>query len=281
MENLERISLNQITTERWTLPQAVEGCQRAGIQHIGLWRHKVQEHGLVRSVKLIRSSGVGVSSLCRGGAFPWSDEPDRRTRLDDNLRAIEEAATLGTDLLVLVCGGLAGNDISEARSQVVRGIEEVLPHAEACGVRLGVEPLHPAFASDRSVVTTLAEANDIAERIDSPYLGVVIDVYHVWWDPLLSVEIERAAGRIFGYHVNDWPHSNPSPLMGRELMGDGVIEIGGITSAVARAGYTGPVEVEVFNQVVWDTPGDEVLARIKSWFAAHKELRAASKVPAG
>ena len=260
LSDLARLSLNQMTTERWNVRAAVEGCARAGIPGIGLWRHKVAEMGLRESARLVRDAGLHVSSLCRGGMFPVATAALRRERIDDNRRAIDEAAELGTDVLVLVCGPAPDRDLDAARAMVSEAIAELVPYARERGIRLGIEPLHPMFAAERSVIVTLGQANDLAESLPPEQVGVVIDVYHTWWDPEVYRQIERAAGRILGFHVNDWLVPTPDLLLGRGMMGDGVIELRRLRTAVEAAGYTGPIEVEIFNQAIWDTPGDEVLA---------------------
>src|SRR5699024_8906306 len=116
-------------------------------------------------------------------------------------------------------------DIGTARKWVEEGIEKLIPFAESHGVKLGIEPLHPMFAADRSVVSTLGQANAISEKMDTDQVGVVVDVYHVWWDPCLYQEIERAKGNILGFHVSDWIVPLPDMFKGRGMMGDGVIEI--------------------------------------------------------
>lgn len=257
--DLRRLSLNQMTTERWDVRAAVEGCARAGIPYIGLWRHKVAETGLRRSAQLVRDAGFQVSSLCRGGMFPAGSAAERRVRIDDNRRAIDEAAELGTNVLVLVCGPAPDRDLDGARQMVVEGISELIPYAMERGIRLGIEPLHPMFAADRSVIVTLGQANDIVEDLASPQVGVIVDVYHVWWDPHVYKEIERSRGRILGFHVNDWLVVTPDILQGRGMMGDGKIEIRRLRAAVEASGYDGPIEVEIFNQSIWDTPGADVL----------------------
>jgi sugar phosphate isomerase/epimerase len=267
--DLARLSLNQMTTERWSVREAVEGCARAGIPAIGLWRNKVAEAGLQESARLVRDAGLRVSSLCRGGMFPAATPTERGARIEDNRRAIDEAAELGTDVLVLVCGAAPDRDIGAARTMVAEGIAELVPYARERGVRLGIEPLHPMFAADRSVIVTLGQANALAERFPAEQVGVVVDVYHVWWDPDLYEEIGRAAGRILGFHVNDWIVPTPDLLLGRGMMGDGVIEIRRIRAAVEVAGYGGPIEVEIFNQALWDTPGDAVLAQMAERYLAH------------
>lgn len=258
---LARLSLNQATTQRWTLREAVDGCRRAGIPWIGPWRDKVADlGGAEASARLIRNAGLRVSSLCRGGFFPAATPNERRERIDDNRRAIDEAAELGTDVLVLVCGPAPDRDIDAARQMVEDGIAAVIPYATERGVRLAIEPLHPMFAGDRSVVVTLAQANGLVERLDSPQVGVAVDVYHVWWDPEVYAQIARAAGRILGFHISDWLAPPPDVLLGRGMMGDGVIQLRRLRAAVEAADYSGPIEVEIFNQQIWDTPGDQVLA---------------------
>lgn len=258
--DLARLSLNQMTTQRWGVREAVEGCVRAGIPAIGLWREKVALTGLHESARIVRDAGLRVSALCRGGWFPAASAAERQERIDDNLRAIEEAATLGTDVLVLVCGPAPDRDIVAGRAMVEDAIAQILPHAIAHGIKLGIEPLHPMFAADRSVIVSLGEANRLAAKFPAQHVGVIIDVYHVWWDPDIYALIEQAAGRIFGFHVNDWLKPPFDTLNGRGMMGDGVIELRRLRHAVDAAGYNGPIEVEIFNQAIWDRPGDEILA---------------------
>jgi sugar phosphate isomerase/epimerase len=149
---------------------------------------------------------------------------------------------------------------------VVRGIDRLLPYAEKIGVKLGIEPLHPMFAADRSVIVSVGQANAIVDMFKSSNLGTVIDVYHVWWDPVVYLEIARAAGHIFGFHVNDWIVPVPDILNGRGMMGDGVIPIKRLREAVTEAGYSGPIEVEIFNEELWRLPGSELLRLVKDRF---------------
>lgn len=269
LTDLSRLSLNQMTTAYWSLREAIEGCVRAGIPYLGAWRHKVAEIGLAESVRLVRESGVKISSLCRGGMFPASSAAERQKRLDDNFRAVDEAAALGAGTLVLVCGPAPDRDIESARAMVEEAMERLVPYAQQRGVTLGIEPLHPMFAADRSVIVTLAQANRIAQRFAAEQVGVVVDAYHVWWDPEVYREIERARGRIVGFHVSDWVVPLPHPLNGRGMMGDGVIELRRLRSAVEACGYAGPIEVEIFNEALWALPGDEILRLIKERYLAY------------
>lgn len=186
--------------------------------------------------------------------------------MEENYRAEDEAVAVGAAVLVLVCGGIVDRNLDRTREMVTEGISRLLPYAEKAGVKLGIESLHPMFAADRSVVVTLGQANSIIESFKSPNLGVVIDVYHVWWDPALFSEIARASGHIVGFHVNDWIVPLPDLLNGRGMMGDGVIDIKRLCKAVTEAGYHGPIEVEIFNEQLWQLPGRELLQLVKARF---------------
>jgi sugar phosphate isomerase/epimerase len=264
--DLSRLSLNQATTQNWGMGETIDGCARAGVGWIGLWRHKVGEIGLAETASRLQAAGLRVSSLCRGGFFPAASASERQKRIEDNLRAVDEAAELAAPVLVLVCGPAPDRNLDAARRMVEDGIVAVLPHAAERGIRLAIEPLHPMYAGDRSVVVTLRQANDMAERIASPNVGVAVDVYHVWWDPDVYMQIARAGEKILGFHVSDWLVPPPDHLLGRGMMGDGVIELRRLRQAVDAAGYSGPIEVEIFNQHIWDTPGEQVLELMKERF---------------
>jgi sugar phosphate isomerase/epimerase len=263
---LDRLSINHYSIRQWDLTQLVSGCQKAGIKSIGLWRDKVNALGLEHARKLIQESGIAVSSLCRGGFFPYSTDQERIKTIADNQHAVDEAAALGSPLLVLVCGGIASAGLDRSREMVLEGIAGLTPYAQTRGVKLGIEPLHPMFTADRSVIANLEQANALAEHFPSDTVGVVVDAYHVWWDPNVYREIERAGSRIFAFHVSDWLVPPPDFLNGRGLMGDGCIEFGKLVAAVNRAGYHGQIEAEIFNEQIWSLPGDEALSLITKRF---------------
>jgi len=271
---LERLSLNQATVKHAGLREAVALCARHDIPAIGLWRDRVAEIGLAEAVAAIRAAGLHVSSLCRGGFFTQADPDDadgRAAARADNMAAVFEAAELGADTLVLVCGGLVpgSKDLGLARRMVADAIGELVPEAQRLGVRLGIEALHPMFCADRSVIASLGEAVDLALSFPPDAVGVVVDSYHVWWDARLTGEIARAAGRIVSYQVCDWVLPLPADaLLGRGHVGDGMIDFGPISAAVAAAGYDGYVEVEIFNADVWAAQPDRTAATVRERFAA-------------
>jgi sugar phosphate isomerase/epimerase len=252
-----RLSLNLITVDHWSLPEAVERCAAAGISAVAPWRHQLTAD----SARVIKEAGLAVSSLCRGGFFTAEGADE------DNRRAVEEAAELGAPVLVLVCGPPRDRDLRAARTAIAAGIERLLPFAAECGVRLGIEPLHPMMIGERSAIVTVGEALALARALDHPAVGVVVDAYHVFWDPRLAHELATATGLIAGYHVSDWLVPTPDLLAGRGLMGDGIIDLPRIRALVETAGYDGPIEVEVINPALAARPGDELLADIAARFA--------------
>ena len=256
-----RLSLNRWTFRTTPIQEFLEVAASQGIDAVGLWRQDVAEVGLDALRRRVDDAGLRVSTVCRGGFLTASAEADRVAALEDNRRAIDETAGLGAPTLVLVVGGVdkADKDIVGARARVAEAIAELAPYAEERGVTLSIEPLHPMFAADRAVVSTLDQALDIAEASGSPAAGVVVDTYHVWWDPCLERAIQRAAAsdRLFSYQVCDWNLPLAAePLHSRGYMGDGYIDFPSITRMIKDAGYAGDIEVEIFNEDVWATPAD-------------------------
>ncbi|GAB3282002.1 sugar phosphate isomerase/epimerase family protein [Kineosporia babensis] len=263
MTSSDRLSLNQATVKYADLATALSVTQEAGISSIGLWREPVADVGLRQAVAMVADSGLRVSSLCRGGFFTASDPALRSQALDENRRAIEEIAALAeagapgsAPVLVLVAGGLpeGDRDLAGARARAGDAVAELAIDAAGAGVVLAVEPMHPLYAADRGVVSTLGQALDLVEDLSPDVAGVVVDTFHVWWDPTLAEQLARAQGRIASYQVCDWITPFPGDaLLSRGMMGAGHIDFAGITALVEKAGYTGDIEVEIFNQEIWNS----------------------------
>ncbi|MEE1796890.1 sugar phosphate isomerase/epimerase [Streptomyces sp. BE308] len=273
-DDLTRLSLNQETIKQWSLPELTEGCVKAGIGKVGLWRAPVQEYGVERTASLLKDAGISVTSLCRGGFFTALDPAERARALDDNRAAVDEAAALSTDTLVLVSGGLpsGSRDLHGARERIADALAELAPYAAERGVRLAIEPLHPMFASDRCVVSTLGQALDIAERFPADQVGVVVDTYHIWWDDQAPAQIARAGegGRIHSFQLADWITPLPAGvLVGRGQLGDGSVDFRAWRRLVEAAGFDGPIEVEIFNEALWARDGAEVLAEVAARYLEH------------
>jgi sugar phosphate isomerase/epimerase len=259
---LSRLSLNQRTTASWSLPEAVEGCVEAGLGAIGVWREQLAEVGFDEGCRLVAEAGLRVSSLCRGGFFTASDPAASQAAEVSNREAIDEAAGLSAATLVLVAGGLppGDRDLEAARNRAAFAVEKLVPYAHERGVTLGIEPMNPIYAADRGVISTLGQALDIAERFDAADVGVVVDTFHLWWEPGVADQLQRAGERIVSYQICDWITPLPADtLLARGMMGDGHIDFPTFTKSVAAAGYRGDVEVEIFNADLWAAPPASVV----------------------
>lgn len=272
----ELLSINTATVRKqWALAEIIDGCARRGIRRISPWRDQVAAMGLKQTARRLRDAGMALSGYCRGGMFPALDRARRRAALDDNKCAVDEALELGAACLVLVVGGLpkdsdgriATKDMAGARQMVRDGIGELLEYARPASMPLAIEPLHPMYAADRACVNTMAQANDLCDELAPGVgtgLGIAVDVYHLWWDPNLKREIERAgahAGRLLAFHLCDWLVPTTDLLLDRGMMGDGVIDLPLIRSWMEAAGYRGAHEVEIFSaNNWWKRDPDEVLA---------------------
>ena len=261
------LSLNTATVRaQWKLDRIIAGCERHGIRGIAPWRDQIAELGLDETKRRIRDAGLTVTGLCRGGFFTARGRAGLAATIEENRRAIEEAAELSAQCLVLVVGGLpkGSRDLGAARALVEEGVAAILEHARNAAVPLAIEPLHPMYAADRACVNTLEQALDLCDALDpapSGALGVAVDAYHVWWDPKLEEQIARAGrARILAFHVCDWLVPTTDLLNDRGMMGDGVIELRRIRRAVEDAGFTGFIEAEIFSDRWWAEPIDRVLA---------------------
>jgi sugar phosphate isomerase/epimerase len=262
--DLNRLCIHTITTKPWAIEESAKNFAAAGVKGITVWRDALAGRDIKKTGDLLRNEGLSIVSLCRGGFFPSTDHLKRQVAIDDNRRAIEEAHQLGTNLIVLVCGADPGQALATSRQQIQEGIEKLIPEAAAAGVRLAIEPLHPMYADTRSAINTLGQANDLCEAIQSPWVGVAADVYHLWWDPNLEQEIYRCGANknLFAFHICDWKSPTVDLLNDRGLMGEGCIPIPLIRSWVEKAGFDGFMEVEIFSNIYWQQDQAEFLQKI-------------------
>jgi sugar phosphate isomerase/epimerase len=253
LQDLSKLCIHTITTRPWPLDDAIRHYAAAGVSGISVWRQAIEGLNPAAAGRRIREAGMAVVSLVRGGFYPAREKKDRQKAIEENLRIIDEAAALGAPHVVLVCGAVPGQSLEESRKQIREGIQATLTHAGEAGVKLAIEPLHPMYADSRSAVNTLAQANDMAETIDSPLVGVAVDVYHLWWDPDLEQQIRRCGGlgKILAFHICDWKTPTEDLLYDRGLMGEGCIPIRQIRGWVESAGFAGFNEVEIFSTSRW------------------------------
>lgn len=271
IKDLSRLCIHTITTKPWNIEEAAKNYSASGVKGITVWRDTLNGRNIRQTGEMLRGSGLSIVSLCRGGFFPSADPSKRKESIDDNRRAIEEAYELGANLIVLVCGADPAQPLGESRKQIFDGISAVLPEAVAAGVRLAIEPLHPMYADTRSAINTMAQANDMAEALASAWVGVAVDVYHLWWDPSLETEIERCGrnNHLFAFHICDWKSPTIDMLNDRGLMGEGCIPIREIRSWVERTGFSGFIEVEIFSDIYWKLDQSEFLKKIIESYKKH------------
>ena len=264
--DLSKLCVHTITTKPWSIEEAAMNYAACGIKGITVWRDSLATGNIRRTGEMLRESGISIVSLCRGGFFAHKDPAKRKNALDDNRLAIEEASELGAPMIVLVCGADPAQSLEDSRKQIREGIEALIPEASAAGIKLAIEPLHPMYADTRSAINTLAQANDMADVIHSPTVGVAVDVYHLWWDPDLEHEIKRCGknNHLLAFHVSDWKSPTIDILNDRGLMGEGCIPLKKIRSWVEAAGFSGFIEVEIFSTKYWKREQKEYLNEIVS-----------------
>jgi len=266
IHDFSKLCVHTLTNKPWNLRQCVENYSAVGIQGITIWRNVLEGKNLKECKQILDDHNMDVVSLARGGFFPSVEEPERVKAIDDNLRAIEQAAALGAPVLVLVCGADGRQSLEKSRDQIKEGIVKILPEAKAAGVKLAIEPLHPMYAGDRSAINTLAQANQMCEEINVEFVGVAVDVYHLWWDDNLQNEIKRCGenGNLLAFHICDWNVPTTDFLNDRGLMGDGCINIPEIRTWVENAGFHGYNEVEIFSDKYWAEDQLNYLEKIKN-----------------
>jgi sugar phosphate isomerase/epimerase len=261
---MKRLCIHTVTTKPWDIDTALEKYAEAGIGGVSIWRDAVAGRDLGEVRRRMQELGLAGVSLVRGGYFPHHDPSRRQAALEENRRCIEEAHELGLPLVVLVCGADPVQSLETSRKQITDALSVLADEAAAAGVTLGIEPLHPMYAGDRSAVNTLAQANDMAEALSHPAVAVVVDVYHLWWDPDLREQIHRcgAMGKLAAFHISDWRIPTEDLVLDREIMGQGCIPLATITEWVEETGYTGFVEVEIFSTRYWQEDQSAFLSRI-------------------
>ena len=268
---MKRLCIHTITTKPWNLETALEKYQEAGVTGITVWQEALHDQGAGHAQALLANSGLDVVAYCRGGFFPHPEQKGRDEAIDNNKKMLDEAAAIQAPMLVLVCGAAAGQSLETSRDQIKKGIETLLPRAEENKVALAIEPLHPMYADTRSAINSLAMANEFAEYFDSRWVGVALDVYHVWWEPGLKEQIMRCGRHknLLAFHICDWKVPTLDLLLDRGIMGEGCIPVREISQWVDEAGFDGYREVEIFSDIYWKQDQDQFLEKIVGAYKAH------------
>ncbi|MET8523952.1 sugar phosphate isomerase/epimerase family protein [Nocardioides sp. NPDC004968] len=268
MLDFNRLCIHHATVqERWTMPQFIDGMVQHGVGSVAVLRDKLADCGVSEGAKRLEDAGLVVTSLCAGGLVTTPDEAEAVRAMDEFRRAIDEAARIKAGSLMFVTGGVDPRDknLDTTRKRVLERLAAIAPHARSAGLKIALETLHPMRCGARSLISTLATANDFCDALaDEDVFGIAIDTYAVWWDPALAAQIKRAGRRIINFHVADWLHDTCDLRLDRGMPGDGLIDLPGIRHMVEDAGYEGYIEIELFSaRDWWKRDPDEVVRIVK------------------
>ncbi len=259
--DLTRFAINQITTKSWSMPEAIEGYRAQGVAGIACWRQYLDDYGVKETARHLKDADMWVASLCTSAWFDAEDAAGMAKAIDANRALLDAGAAIGAPCLVMVVGGLpkGSKDLRGHRARVTEALHTLSSHARETGVKLGIEPLHPMYCGDRSVINTIASANDLCDELGAA-ATLVPDVYHCWWDPAFRSELRRAGPNGFQtFHLCDWLRPTRN-LFDRGMVGDGIVDIGAIRGWLDEIGYNGVFELEIFSELDWwQRPGEETV----------------------
>ena len=271
IRDLDHLCIHTITTKPLEFEVACAKYAALGVKGISIWRDAVEglDHRAVR--ECLRKNELSPVSYVRSGFFPALEVEKRDAAIEDKIAMLQEAAAMEIPMLVLVCGAEPRQALQTSRDQIKKGIEAILPEAKKLNVKLAIEPLHPMYADTRSAITSLEQANDMAEYFSDPYLGIAVDVYHLWFDDDLERQIKRCGSNnnLFAYHICDWNVPTTDMLLDRGLMGEGCIPLKQIRGWVEEAGFRGFNEVEIFSNKFWEENQDIFLDQIVNAYRQH------------
>jgi sugar phosphate isomerase/epimerase len=269
MADLSRLCIHQVSLgDARGFREGIDALARGGVTMTAVWRPLLDEVGTAAGTRILRDAGVRAVSLCAGGFLTGP----RDAALEQNRRWLDQAAGIGAGSMVTITGGLPPGDLGldGARARARDALAGLLPLAGAAGVRIALEPLHPMVCGYRSVISTLAEANDWLDALQAgDSLGIAFDSYALWWEPGLAAEIARAGRRILNFHCSDWLQDTRDVRLDRGILGAGCIDNRRLLGLVDGAGYAGPVEVEIFSaRDWWRRDPDETVAAIRAAYDA-------------
>lgn len=264
---MRKLAVSEVTTHQWTFGEDVTHYVRAGLDGIGVWRDKLDQFGQDQGLALLENSGLQVANLVDAGYFLSKTRSQTRRAIEDVIEAIQLAQALKTDCLLIVTGDVGSfhRTLDQARQIVIGAFKELAPVAQAAGVRLAIEPIHQRYGG-YTFLHDIPATLDIVDAVGSPAVGLFFDTDHLYESPNLFKDIEIAGDRIFCVHINDMP-AQPGPGIDRKVLGDGIIPLKEIFSAIDATGYQGFYDVEIMSDDVWSRDYDQLLVDLKSRFA--------------
>jgi sugar phosphate isomerase/epimerase len=238
------LSMNELTTFRWSLEEDVEHYQHAGYHSIGVWRQKLADGDEERGIDLLASSGLSVSSVLWAGGFTGSDGRTLDESVDDAVQAIRLAAALHAGCLVVYAGGRNNHTYRHAGRLLRTALDELLPLAETIDVPLAIEPMHPRCAADCTFLTDLNSVVSLIDEFQSNYLKLAYDTYHFPLGAAQRDTLARLTPYIGIVHLAD-RHVPPSIEQERCPLGQGRVPLAEIVATLLEAGYNGAFDVKL------------------------------------
>lgn len=259
------LSINEMTTYRWSFEEDVTHYRDAGIGAIGVWRQKMADYGEERALSLLEESGLKVSNVLWAGGFTGSDGRTYQEAILDARDAIALTAALAADCLVVYSGGRNGHTQNHARRLFAGALGELLPVAEELGVNLAVEPMHPGCADEWTFLTGLDETMDLVLGMGSPQLKLAFDTYQLGYEPQIVERIAELVPHIGVVHLGD-AYAPPEHEQDRCFLGEGTLPLASIIEALQQAGYDGHYDVELMGESVECFDYGQLLERSKCAF---------------
>lgn len=238
------LSMNELTTYRWSLGQNLENYREAGYSGIGVWRQKLNDENEDVAIERLTASGLSVTNVSWAGGFTGSDGRSLADSIDDAASAIRLAGSVMAGCLVIYSGG-RNNHINRHALRLLRmALDELLPIAEMWEVPLAIEPMHPACAADWTFLTSLESAIELVEQVGSPFLKIAYDTYHF---PLGSRRVPQlvALAPHLGIVFLGDRLQPASADQERCPLGHGRLPLIEIVSTLQDAGYAGAYDVKL------------------------------------
>jgi sugar phosphate isomerase/epimerase len=260
------LSMNETTTYRWSFEEDVAAYAAAGIPAIGIWRQKLSDFGLVKAVEYLHEFPLKVSQLFWAGGFTGSDGHSFRESLADAREAVQAAAELHAQSLIIYSGARAGHTFNHAKRLIQEALKELTPLAAELGVWLAIEPMHPGCASHWTFLTSVDDVLALLAAVDSRQVKIVFDAYHLGHDPAIIQRIPELVPHLAMVHLGD-ARRPPTGEQNRCRLGEGTLPLKEIIAALKGAGYDGYYDVELLGEEIEACDYQALLMHAKQAFA--------------
>src|SRR6056297_206601 len=262
---MNTLAISQLSTLRWNFEEDAAAYAAHGFRGIGVWRPKLEDFGLDRTIDLLAEASLSVTSLSWVGGFTGSDGRAFDEAVADAIAAVRDAANLQAETLIVLAGGRNNHIRNHARRTFCDALQEIAAVADNFGVRLSIEPIHPGCGDEWSFVHDLKSTLEIIESVGSPNLGLVLDTYHVGMDEEVMNWLPDVIPHLHLVQLGDGKHS-PIGEMNRCLLGEGSVPLQTIFETLSRYGYNGPMEAELIGEDVETIPYEDLLNHTRMFF---------------